>query len=129
MTASAVPGHPSRALIAALSLGLLACQADRTAMSCEMNARVERVIPSLESALYAVVELSLANAGPSACRVLRFKVVWPGGEAQYDPKDLVVGPGQTAQRRIQVGPDRGDVPALLAARNAVRVEILQTAAQ
>ena len=97
-------------------------------MSCEVTARVERVAPSLESPLYAVVELSLANAGPAPCRVLRFRLVWPGGEAQYDPKDFAVAPGQRATRKVQIGPDRADVPALLAARGAVRVEILQTAA-
>jgi hypothetical protein len=95
--------------------------------ACSVQAAIVRVVPARESPLYAVVEIRLSNDSTLPCNVQSYRVRWPGGEAGYDPHDLIVPAHTTVSRTVRINPDAGDIGALLRAPHSAAVDIVRTA--
>ena len=79
----------------------------------EIEIRVTRISPSLESLMYAAIELQLSNRGTVAQRVLRYRLRWPGGTVEFSPERLVLRPGERIVRSVRVQPTTAGFDTLL----------------
>jgi hypothetical protein len=97
-------------------------------VACTVHADIVRVLPARESPLYATIEIRLQNDGAQPCSVRRYRVHWPGGEADFEPRNLVVPPHATVMRTVRIMPVAGDVGRLLREPASGSVHIMQTSA-
>lgn len=74
---------------------------------------VQQVSPSPESVVYALVRMIVRNTGSVPCRVVRYRVGWDGGSAEFEPRDLVVPPNAEVERTTRVWPDTPGFEALM----------------
>lgn len=64
--------------------------------------------PGLESIPSATLEVRWTHAEPVSVEVRRYRIEWPGGALELEPRDMVVPPGTALHRTVRV--DRGRLP-------------------
>jgi hypothetical protein len=91
----------------------------------DVTAAIRRVVPSLESAMYATVTMSFRNDTARSLTIARYRISWPGGTATIVPSsDMVLGPGESREWSVRIHPDAGDLDALTTGSTA-HVEVVE----
>ena len=70
------------------------------------------------------VHIQFTNADDRRMRVLRYRILWPGGNKLLEPDDLVIEPHAERPRTARIGYQDGDPDVLLREPSKVRVEVL-----
>jgi hypothetical protein len=94
----------------------------------QVRARIQQVMPSLESAMYVTAHLVFSNASGRTVVVTKYKILWPGGSVILEPENLIVPALGAQERTTRINPDAGDIQALLHEPSKAHVELIDVRA-
>ena len=119
------PRSREHAWIAAVLVVLSACQMNAPiAPAPVVTGTVRQVLPSTESAFYVTVVIAVQNHASRPVAVTRYRLDWPGGQHVGPTRPLELTASESRDWRVRVGPERGDLTALLKDPGTAHVVIL-----
>jgi hypothetical protein len=119
----------ARVLVVALSAVALSCgpvhrkEDSGVASGGQLLAEIRDAVPSRESAMYATVTVLFHNPTERSVRVRHYRITWPGGTFESDPKNLDIAASGTREWSVRVTPVSGDLDHLLSNPSGAVVEV------